>query len=76
MRVRWRVGSRMGINILKQSWLQDDQNPYITMDLQVLGDNKVTSLMRMDRRTWEEDIMRDLLNESDHYYIYESSTEI
>ncbi|XP_074351785.1 uncharacterized protein LOC141690929 [Apium graveolens] len=63
--LHWRVGTGKDINILCQAWLLDDSNPYVTSSHPGLVDQKVSSLMTMDGRGWDEEILKDLFNERD-----------
>ncbi|XP_074323286.1 uncharacterized protein LOC141660221 [Apium graveolens] len=63
--VRWRVGSGSEINIIGQTWLLDEKNPYITSNSPTVLDNKASSLMFMDGRSWDEEILNDLFNARD-----------
>lgn len=65
----WKVGSGNSINIVGQPWLSDDQNPYITSNSQVLVHSKVSSIMALDKREWNEDILKDLFNDRDQQCI-------
>lgn len=65
MGARWMVGSGRSIQISNQPWLNDEDNPYITSESQVLDQSKVAGLMRENGREWDEDIIRDLFNERD-----------
>lgn len=45
---KWEVGSGSSINILGQPWLPEEDNPFITTDLQGLDQAKVSGLMKLD----------------------------
>lgn len=66
---RWNVGSGREVQIIGQPWLRNDSCPYVTTDLQELGNNKVAGLMEVDNRVWDTDIVRDLFNDRDHELI-------
>lgn len=63
--VHWVVGSGEMINILGQPWLLDDHNPFITSDSPALANNKVSSIMSMEHRGWDDEILKDLFNDRD-----------
>lgn len=63
--VRWSVGAGRSIDILHQPWLMDDSNPYVKSTMQVLEDNKVESLMQVDNRAWDVEVVEDLFNDRD-----------
>lgn len=63
--LRWKVGTGKDINIVGQSWLQDEQNPYITLSIQGLENFKVSALMAIEHKRWDEDTIRDLFNARD-----------
>lgn len=54
----------------KQPWLVDEQNPYISSNLEFLEGSTINSLMRTDSRAWDEDILADLFNERDQRCIH------
>lgn len=62
---RWIVGAGRSIDILDQPWLVDDSNPYVTSRMQVLEENMVESLMQVNNRVWDEEILEDLFNSQD-----------
>lgn len=62
------VGTGTKINIKDQPWL-NDVDPYVSSCSQSLGNNKVASLMRIDSRQWDMDIVRDLFNVRDQQCI-------
>ena len=59
--VHWVVGSGEMINILGQPWLLDDHNPFITSDSPALANNKVSSIMSMEHRGWDDEILKTCL---------------
>lgn len=67
--MRWKIGSGNSVNIVDQPWLIDDHNPFITSDVQGLENHKVSALMSMDHRGWDEEILRDLFNTRDQQCI-------
>lgn len=52
-----------------QPWLQEEDNPYITTELQGLDHAKVSVIMRRYGRRWDEDIVADLFNNRDQHCI-------
>lgn len=67
--MRWKIGSRNSVNIIGQPWLLDESNPFITSTMQGLQNHKVSALMSMDHRGWDEEILRDLFNTRDRQCI-------
>lgn len=63
--VRWRIELGQRVNIIGQPWLLDDINPYITTVTQALENNKVASLMCVDKREWDLEVLRDIFNDRD-----------
>lgn len=63
------VGSGWSINITNQPWLNDEDIPYITLESQLLDQNKVAGLMGVDRCEWDVEVIRDLFNERDQLCI-------
>ena len=66
---RWNIGSGTSINILGQPWLQEENNRYITTELQGLDHAKVSNIIRMDGRCWDQEIVADLFNNRDQQCI-------
>lgn len=64
--VRWNVGSGEGISIKRQPWLTDENDPYIRTVSEAIEGRNVVSLMCINRREWETDIIRDIFEERDH----------
>lgn len=48
-----------------QPWLLDKNNPYITIETQAIENNNVASLMCMDMKKWDLELVRDIFNERD-----------
>ncbi|XP_074346913.1 uncharacterized protein LOC141685724 [Apium graveolens] len=67
--MRWKIGSGNSVNIVGQPWLLDDGNPFITSNVQGLENYKVSALMAMDSRGWDEEILRDMFNVRDQQCI-------
>lgn len=55
------------INIVGQPWLLDDHYPFITSNSP--AHSKVSSIMSMDHRGWDDDILKDLFNDRDQHCI-------
>ncbi|KAL8148634.1 hypothetical protein AgCh_005843 [Apium graveolens] len=62
---RWIVGSSKDINILHQPWLADVEHPYISSTTLGLEDAKVVSLMNMDSKSWDVELISDMFNDRD-----------
>lgn len=67
--MRWKIGSGNSVNIIGQPWLLDDNNPFITSNVQGLENRKVSALMAMEYRGWDEEVLRDMFNIRDQQYI-------
>lgn len=67
--MRWKIGSGNSVYIVGQPWLLDENNPFITTNVQGLENHKVSSIMSMDSRGWDEDILKDLFNTRDQQCI-------
>lgn len=65
---RWSIGAGH-MSILKQPWLQDEASPYISSVNQALETNVVASLMKIDIREWDEEVIKDMFNEADQVKI-------
>lgn len=63
------IASGDKIGIQNQPWLENDDNPYITSVSQAFDSNMVSSLMKVNQRGWDEEIIRDLFNERDQQCI-------
>ncbi|XP_063941746.1 uncharacterized protein LOC135149877 [Daucus carota subsp. sativus] len=66
---RWMVGAGTNISIANQPWLQDEENPYITSSSPSFENNTVASLMTLNDRSWDVEIIRDLFNVRDQQCI-------
>ncbi|XP_074363930.1 putative mitochondrial protein AtMg00310 [Apium graveolens] len=62
---RWLVGNGNSIDIMRQPWLSDEQNPYVTTESQSFVNNKVSSLMNLERSGWDIEVIKDLFNDRD-----------
>lgn len=62
---RWRLGDGSSIPVLEQPWLADMQNPCITTQNAALQGLTVNSLFKTGTREWDEDILRDMVNDRD-----------
>lgn len=67
---RWRVGDGRSIRVVGQPWLPDAQHPFITTPLQLDSDTVVSSLMGLEGRDWDRDIIEDLFEDRDKRLIY------
>lgn len=67
--IRWRVGNGESIKIVGQPWLTVEDNPYITTVSPAIDHNYVSSLMCVDRREWDIDVIRDIFNNRDQQRI-------
>lgn len=73
--IRWRVGSGENIDIKGQPWLNDVNNPYVETVNQGLDNHKVSSLLCMDRREWDLEILRDMFTDRDQMCILNTQLE-
>lgn len=63
---RWKIGPGDMVSIKGKPWLLlDEDNPFVTTTNQVLENRKVASLMCVDRREWDKDLIRDVFNSRD-----------
>ncbi|KAL8098853.1 hypothetical protein AgCh_031539 [Apium graveolens] len=67
--IRWRVGNGESIKIVGQPWLTVADNPYITTVSPAIDHNYVSSLMCVDRREWDIDVIKDIFNNRDQQRI-------
>lgn len=67
---RWKIGGGSKINILDQPWLKNDDNPYISSTDQRLEGMKLSSIMHVDGRGWNEEVIQELFNVHDQNRIY------
>lgn len=67
--IRWRVGSGESIGVLRQPWLVESDNPYIISVSPSLNNASVASLIDMNCREWDQDILKDLFNDRDQLCI-------
>lgn len=63
--IRWRIGNRNNIKICGQPWLLDSDNPYITTVSPVVENAMVSSVLCTDRREWDVDLIKDVINPRD-----------
>lgn len=63
--VRWLVGPGESISIKGQPWLADETNPCVMSESEAIVDKKVASLMCIDRRAWDVDVISDIFYERD-----------
>lgn len=59
------------MKVLGQPWLLDEANPYVTTVSQSIENISVNSLMCMDRRCWDSEVIRDIFNDRDQGCIWE-----
>uniref|UniRef100_A0A803NGT2 Reverse transcriptase domain-containing protein n=1 Tax=Cannabis sativa TaxID=3483 RepID=A0A803NGT2_CANSA len=62
---RIRIGTGAITNILTDPWLPDLQQPYVTSFHPGLEGKTVASLMQINHRSWDVDVLSDLFNERD-----------
>lgn len=48
--LKWMISTGNTINISTQSWLNEDDNPYITTDTSILYHNDIVAIIRVDHR--------------------------
>lgn len=63
--VRWRIGTGESIQILGQPWLTDKVNPFITTASQSIENTTVKSLMCVDKKEWDMEVVCDIFNVRD-----------
>ncbi|XP_062099843.1 uncharacterized protein LOC133805695 [Humulus lupulus] len=57
---RWSIGSSKRISILHDPWLPDESSPCVIPDHPGLIDKKVCSLVRVDRKEWDLEVISDM----------------
>lgn len=62
---RWNLGRGDQVKVSGHPWLINEDNPFITSELQGLEQATVASLMSMDGQGWDADIIADLFNARD-----------
>ncbi|XP_062116553.1 uncharacterized protein LOC133830553 [Humulus lupulus] len=62
---RYRVGNGESIDILRDPWLQEKENPFVSSRHPALLGAKVSSLLKLDRDGWDMDVVNDLFNRRD-----------
>lgn len=67
---RWMIATGEKIDICKQPWLNNEENPYVSSESQAFTQNKVSSLMRMDAKVWDDEVVKDLFNDCDQHCIF------
>ncbi|KAL8131372.1 hypothetical protein AgCh_007343 [Apium graveolens] len=67
--MRWKIGSGNFVNVIGQPWLLDENNPFVTSTIQGLQNHKVSALMSMDHKGWDEEILCDMFNTRDQQCI-------
>ncbi|XP_074348955.1 uncharacterized protein LOC141687648 [Apium graveolens] len=63
--MRWKTDPGQTIDIIGQSWLMDDHNPFITSDPVRIANMKISTLMSSDHRSWNVKMLNDCFNERD-----------
>lgn len=64
--IRWRVGNDKSINVMKDGWLCDLDNPMMTTESDAFLDGlKVCDLINAESRTWNVQLLELLLCERD-----------
>ncbi|XP_074374476.1 uncharacterized protein LOC141714880 [Apium graveolens] len=71
----WRIGTGTEIDILKQPWLNDVENPYISTVSPALNDQKVVALFSTDTKEWDMDLVADIFNTRDFNCIMNTKVE-
>ncbi|XP_074352995.1 uncharacterized protein LOC141692156 [Apium graveolens] len=66
---RWRIGDGTIIQILDQPWLLSNDCPYITSSPDPLHNKMVDSLMCLNEKSWDMEVLSDVLNERDQSYV-------
>ncbi|XP_074351650.1 uncharacterized protein LOC141690778 [Apium graveolens] len=62
--MKWRVEAGDRVEVLGQQWLVDNNKPYITTTFPAIIKTTVNSLICVDKREWDVDLIRDIFNES------------
>lgn len=62
---KWRVGVGDRVEVLGQPWLVDNNNPYITTASPAIEKTTVNSLICVDKKEWDVDLICDIFNERD-----------
>lgn len=75
VRARWKIDSGNKVDISGQPWLNGEKNPYITYEVPGIHQNKVCSLMSLESKSWEEDIIQDMFNGRDQNCIRQVNIE-
>lgn len=73
--IRWRVGPGESISIKGQPWLSDELNLYVETENQGLENQKVSSLLCMDRREWYVELLRDMFTVRDQNFVLNTKLE-
>ncbi|KAM6582578.1 hypothetical protein CsatB_009580 [Cannabis sativa] len=63
--VRKSIGNGDTVSILLDPWLPDPSNPFVLSDHPGLVNQKVSSLLSMQSKSWDFEIINDLLDERD-----------
>ncbi|KAM6566616.1 hypothetical protein CsatA_025744 [Cannabis sativa] len=63
--VRKSIGNGDNVSILLDPWLPDPSNPFVLSDHPGLVNQKVSSLLSMQSKSWDLEIINDLLDERD-----------
>lgn len=71
----WRIRTGTEIDILKQPWLNDVENPYISTVSPALNDQKVVDLFSTDTKDWDMDLVADIFNTRDFNCIMNTKVE-
>lgn len=67
-----RVGSGNNIDIVKDPWLPNTQDPYVHSLHPALVGNKVSSLMMEDQNEWDVDLTNDIFDDRDVILFFRS----
>ncbi|XP_062088933.1 uncharacterized mitochondrial protein AtMg00310-like [Humulus lupulus] len=68
--MRWSIGSGNNVNILGEPWLPDRLDPMVVSMHPMLQHQKVSVLMKIEEKAWDEDLINDLFEERDIKLIY------
>uniref|UniRef100_A0A803PC62 Uncharacterized protein n=1 Tax=Cannabis sativa TaxID=3483 RepID=A0A803PC62_CANSA len=63
--IQWQVGNGYSISVLGDPWLPNVDNPFVVSHHLGLVNAKVHSLMRLDDKSWDLEILQDMFEDLD-----------